>query len=83
MEESVTLSAEHQKALQQGDSIPVVETVTQTRCVVVRADVFDRLQKLLPDFDPREAYPALDEVMREDWDDPKMAEYDDYESRKK
>ena len=83
MEETVTLSAEHQKALQQGDSIPAVETVTQTRCVVVRADVFDRLKKLLPDFDPRDAYPAVDEVMREDWDDPRMAEYDDYERRKK
>ncbi|HEV3342986.1 MAG TPA: hypothetical protein VG125_21610 [Pirellulales bacterium] len=35
------------------------------------------------DFDPREAYPALDEVMREDWSDTKMAEYDDYESRKR
>jgi hypothetical protein len=83
MEETVTLNAEHQKALQQGQSVPVVETTTQTRCVVVRADIFDRLKKLLPDFDPREAYPALDEVMREDWSDPRMAEYDDYESHKK
>ena len=83
MDETVTLSSAHQKALQQGESVPVVETTTQTRCVVVRADVFDRLKKLLPDFDPREAYPALDEVMREDWSDPRMAEYDDYESRKK
>lgn len=83
MEESLTLSAEHQKALQQGESVPVIEKATQTRCVVVRADVFDRITKLLPDSDPREAYPALDEVMKEDWSDPKMAEYDDYESHKK
>jgi hypothetical protein len=83
MEESLTLNVEHQKALQQGESVPVIEKATQTQCVVVRADVFDRIKKLLPDFDPREAYPALDEVMKEDWDDPKMAEYDDYESHKK
>ena len=78
MEESLTLNAEHQKALQLGESVPVVEKTTQSPCVVVRADVFDRLKKLLPDFDPHEAYPALDEVMREDWSDPRMAEYDDY-----
>lgn len=83
MEESLTLNAEHQQALQRGESVPVVEKASQTPCVVVRADVFDRIKKLLPDLDPREAYPALDEVMREDWSDPRMAEYDDYESRKR
>lgn len=83
MEESLTLNAEHQKALQQGESIRVLEKATQTLCVVVRADVFDRIKKLLPDFDPREAYPALDEVMKEDWNDAKMAEYDNYESHKR
>ncbi|HVW02136.1 MAG TPA: hypothetical protein VHB77_17425 [Planctomycetaceae bacterium] len=83
MDESLILSAEHQKALRRGDPIPVVEAATQTRCVVVREDIFDRLRKLLADFDPQEVYPALDEVMREDWSDPRMAEYDDYESHKK
>jgi hypothetical protein len=52
-------------------------------CVVIRADMYEQIKKLLPDFDPQEAYPAIDEVMREDWNDPKMAEYDNYESRKK
>ena len=81
MEESLTLNAEHQKALQQGESVPVVEKTTQMPCVVVRADIFDRIKKLLPDFDPRDAYPVLDEVMKEDWSDPRMAGYDDHESR--
>lgn len=63
--------------------MPVIETETQIECVVVRADVFNRIKRLLPDFDPRETYAALDEVMQEDWSDPKMAEYDDYESRKR
>lgn len=65
MAESLTLSPEHQKALQQGESVPAIETGTQIECVVVRADVFNRTKKLLPDFDPREAYSALDEVMKE------------------
>ncbi len=83
MEESLILNTEHQKALQQGETVPVIEKATQTPCVVVRADVFDRIKKFLPDFDPRDAYPALDEVMKQDWSDPKMAEYDDYEARKR
>ena len=83
MKESVTLSTEHRQALQQGQTVAVTEQTTQLECVVLRADVFEQIKKLLPDFDPRDAYPAIDEVMREDWSDPKMAEYDNYESRKK
>ncbi|MGH7137636.1 MAG: hypothetical protein ACREHD_17960 [Pirellulales bacterium] len=83
MEESLTLNVEHQDALRQGKSVPVVEKATQMACVVVRADVFERISTLLPDFDPREAYSALDDVMREDWDEPRMAEYDDYEAHQK
>jgi hypothetical protein len=83
MKESVTLSTEHRQALEQGRSVAVTETETQMECVVIRADMYEQIKKLLPDFDPREAYPAIDEVMREDWNDPKMAEYDNYESRKK
>jgi hypothetical protein len=83
MEESLTLSAEHQIALQQGESVRVVEKATQMPCVVVRADVFDRIKRLLRDFDPRDAYAALDEVMQEDWSDPRMAEYDNYEAHRR
>ncbi len=82
MTESVNLSTEHRQALQQGQPVAVTEAATQIECVVLRADVFEQIRKLLPDFDPRDAYPALDEVMREDWNDPRMADYDHYESRK-
>jgi hypothetical protein len=30
-----------------------------------------------------QAYPAIDEAWKEDWDDPKMAEYDNYEEHKR
>ena len=30
-------------------------------------------------YDPAIGYPLTDEVMKEDWDDPKMAQYDRYE----
>ena len=61
--------------------VRLIHLQTRTECVI-RADVFERIKGLLPEFDPRETYPASDEVMREDWSDPKMAEYDDYESRR-
>ncbi len=83
MKESVTLSTEHRQALLLGQSVAVTEAGSQIECVVLRVDVYEQIKRLLPDFDPREAYPAIDQVMKEDWDDPKMAEYDNYESRKK
>jgi hypothetical protein len=63
-----------------GDAPPsVVDPVTNSVHVLVRAEVYERLMALLAaDFDAREAYPAVDEAFREDWDDPKMAEYDRY-----
>ncbi|MBX3450759.1 MAG: hypothetical protein KF777_14430 [Planctomycetaceae bacterium] len=82
MSESLHLSTEHRQALQQGQPVSVTEMATQIECVVLRADVFEQIRKLLPEFNPPEAYPALDEVMREGWSHPQMADYDDYESRK-
>jgi len=80
MKQTVSLPAEQRKALEQGKPVPVTEAGTQLECVVIRADMYERVRALL--LDPRETYPAVDEVFREDWSDPKMAEYDDYESRK-
>ncbi|MBI1346296.1 hypothetical protein GC163_08390 [bacterium] len=81
MPESLHLGIEQRQALQQGRPVAVTETATQIECVVLRADVFELIRKLLPDFDPRDAYPAIDAVLREDWSDARMADYDDYESR--
>jgi hypothetical protein len=68
-----------------GDAPPVVvDPATQTAYVLVRAEVYERVKALLAaDPDPGETYPAVDEVFREDWDDPKMAEYDRYEEHKR
>lgn len=77
------LTPEQQALLQQGDAVPVQEAATRLDCVVLRADVFDQVKALLPSIDPREAYPALDEAMRAEWDTPQMADYDDYDSRRK
>jgi hypothetical protein len=55
---------------------------TNFEYVVIRADVYDQPGKLVG-LDPKDTHPLLDETFREGWDDPKMAEYDDYESRMK
>lgn len=78
----MNLTAEQLKLLEGGRELRVIDPKTQIECVVIRADVYDRVKGLMPDLDPHETYPAVDEVMGEDWNDPKMAEYDDYESRR-
>ncbi len=83
MSETVTLSLEDRQALQSGQSVAVTEFTSQMQCVILRADIFEQIKKRVSDLDPRDTYPAVDKVMSEDWDDPKMAEYDDYESRQK
>jgi hypothetical protein len=58
----------------------LIDPRTNVEYVVVRSDVYERIEQLLA-IDPRDAYPALDEAFREGWSDPKMADYDDYEAR--
>lgn len=54
---------------------------TNIEYVLVRAELFQKVKQLLDD--PSEAYPAIDEAWKEGWDDPKMAEYDQYEKHKR
>jgi hypothetical protein len=82
MKQTVSLNAEQRKAPQSGESVPITESESPLECVVIRADLYERVKALLTGLDPRDTYPAIDEVFRQDWSDPKMAEYDDYEARK-
>jgi hypothetical protein len=63
------------------EPIRIVDSRTNAEYVLVPAELFDRLEKLIG-LDPAEAYPLVDESFREGWDDPKMSEYDQYEARK-
>jgi hypothetical protein len=73
------LTNQQMKSLDEGQPIPVV--LEGRDCVIVPREVFDRVSLLL-DFDPSQAYPAIDEAWREGWDDPKMADYDRYEEHR-
>jgi len=85
---SLELTEEERREVRQADRNPVRLTDPETRqeYVLLPADVYDRLKSLLyddRDFDPAMGYALADEVMKEDWDDPKMAEYDRYEEHKR
>ena len=61
----------------------VVDPGTNTAYVLVRADVFERLQGVLNgDLQPRDAYSAIDRAFAEGWNDPRMDDYDRYEELK-
>lgn len=87
-EVQVNLTPDQRHAIERGEPLHGSDPDQKTRVVLLSEATFDRLKTfLLPalegDIDPSAAYPLSDEVMKEDWDDPKMAEYDDYESRRR
>jgi hypothetical protein len=61
-----------------------LEDAAHNRYVILRADQFDKVKGLIQadDLDPSEMYPLIDEVMKEDWDDPAMDVYDDYDAHR-
>jgi hypothetical protein len=52
--------------------------------VLLPAEQFEKLEALFQqdEFDPGEVYPLIDEVMKEDWDDPAMDLYNDYDANR-
>ena len=84
---NLQLTAEERRELRQANRelVRLTDPETNEEYVLLRADIFDRLKSLVyddKDFDPAIGYPLANEVMKEDWDDPKMAEYDRYEEHK-
>ena len=64
--------------------IHVVDPATKTQYVLVRADVFEQMCGAAEEFDPRETYPFIDAVMREDdARDSVLAGYEHYRSAAK
>jgi hypothetical protein len=73
------LSPELRQAMQQlhgAEPLRVVDPDTNASYVIVKAEVYDRFQRVLGDEDPREAYPLIAAVMQEDDEhDPLLASY--------
>jgi hypothetical protein len=71
------LSTDQIRALENGEAVPV--TVKQTRCIILRTDIYEWVQELL---DMEDAYPLIDEAFREGWEAPGMSDYDRYNELK-
>lgn len=75
---SIELTREQLQAAE-ASPLRVTDPETRREYVVVRAEDYERLRGLLgEDFDPSEAYPAIDRAFAEGWDDPKMDDYDNH-----
>jgi hypothetical protein len=70
------LSSEQIRAVENGEAVPV--TVQHTRCVLIRADIYARVQAIL---EIEATYPLIDETFREGWETPGMSDYDCYDNR--
>lgn len=72
------LTSEAQQAVERGQAIPI--SVGQTPCVIVRADVYQRVADLLElgEFDPGMGHQAFREAAGDEWDDPALDVYEQY-----
>lgn len=65
-----------------GAPVRILDEVTKTEYVIVRADVFEQIKENSYDdseFSPQEAYPLVDQVMAEDdAGDPTLESYQKY-----
>jgi hypothetical protein len=82
---TIELTEQQRQQLDQDNgAVRLLDPDTQRAYVLVRAELFDRLQGVLSaEFHPQEAYPAIDGTFAEGWDDPAMDIYDRYEEFKK
>jgi hypothetical protein len=76
-ETTMELSAAQMQAIENGEAVPI--TVGNTKCVLLREDLYERVKALL---DVEATYPLLDETFRAGWEAPGMADYDRYDELK-
>jgi hypothetical protein len=69
---SIVLNEQQQQALTRESELPprVIDPATSTTYVLVRADVYEKMQALLEGDDVRLMEPQLAELSPEDWEDP-------------
>jgi hypothetical protein len=79
------LSDDLRQAIEERGGAPLyLVDATNHRYVLLRAEQFEMLKALFEadDLDPRAMYPLIDEVMKEDWEDPAMDIYDDSDAHR-
>ena len=64
------------------EPVRFVNPSTHSEFYLVSADVYSLLQTAMGELNPRDAYLAIEKAFAPGWDDPRMAQYDDYEKHK-
>jgi hypothetical protein len=77
------LTSEQLKAVERGEPLRFSSPDTNSEFVVLRADLFDRIEALFADdeFDPRLGYAAFRKAAGEEWDDPALDVYEQYRKK--
>jgi hypothetical protein len=58
-ERRMTLTTEQIAAVKEGEPVTVTPPEVGEACILVRADVYAQLKRLMDEIDPRDAYPAV------------------------
>ena len=71
---------------ERGSPVHLVDAATNEHYVLMRADQYEKVKAVFEhddhDFDPREAYPFVEEVMRDDdANDPTLSSYQSFTKR--
>ena len=76
-------TAEQIQAIREGEPVRIMLPEIGQECVVLRAADFEEIGRFSEETDPNQAYPAIDEAWRDDWEFPGMEDYDRYEEHRK
>lgn len=81
----MNLTEQQQQAVENGEAVPV--HVGNSECVVIRKDIYDRVKVVLYDdseiTDEEAARLGWESGKSIGWNEPEMAEYDDYDAHRK
>jgi hypothetical protein len=84
-EERMNLTADQKQAIARGETVRLVDPDTEVECVVVRADVYERVKSLVYDDSPlseEERLFAIREAgKRAGWDDSELDVYEQYREK--
>jgi hypothetical protein len=79
----IELNEEQRRELKQGGPIYALDPQTNEKYVLVRAELFDRLESLFREDWSNEVYnTAMAVFAREGWDNPRMDVYDELDPRR-
>lgn len=78
----MTLTADQKNALERGEPVRLTEPETHTDCVLIRADVYERVKTIVYNDAPLSPEERLAAIRyageRADWNDPELDVYEQY-----